>query len=200
MSVFAKIYYSHIIVTVAFYVYAYTYFKREPFQRMRRSLAACNLIAFIILTAYRVMPPRLLPRSYGFVDVLHPDDGSSGSTWTHNRFQLTIAAMPSLHFGMAGFVTYCLIRFSPHRYLQAFALLWPVAMLLTILATANHFLLDAFVGALVPIIAWRINGMFLVLRPLEEWMFWLLRTMKPLSADQDPPAHRRARKRMQNEA
>ena len=199
MSIFAKIYYSHIIVTVAFYVYAYTYFKRESFQRIRRSLAACNLIAFVILSVYRVMPPRLLPDRYGFVDVLHPSDGSSGSAWTHNRFQLTIAAMPSLHFGMAGFVAYCLMRFSPHRYLQAFAILWPLAMMLTILATANHFLLDAFVGALIPVLAWRINAIFLVLRPFEEWLFWLARTMKPRSADQEPLAYQRARKWLEDE-
>lgn len=194
MSVYAKIYYSHIVVSVAFYVYAYTYFKRDSFQCIRRTLAACNLVAFLILSAYRVMPPRLLPARYGFVDVLHPADGSSGSAWTHNRFQLTIAAMPSLHFGMAGFVAYCLMRYSPHRYLQAFAPLWPTVMLCTILATANHFLLDAVVGAFVPVVAWRINSMFLLFRPVEEWLFWLARTMKPSTADQDPPAYKRMHK------
>jgi len=199
MSVYAKIYYSHIIVSVAFYVYAYTYFRRESFQRIRRTLAACNLVAFIILSAYRVMPPRLLPERYGFVDVLHPSDGSSGSAWTHNRFQLTIAAMPSLHFGMASFVAYCLMRFSPHKYLQAFAAVWPTAMLCTILATANHFLLDAMVGALVPVVAWRINKVFLVFRPVEEWLFWLAKTAKPRTADQDPPAYRAMQKRQDEE-
>jgi hypothetical protein len=199
MNIYAKIYYSHIIVSVAFIVYAYTYFKRDSFQHVRRTIAACNLLAFTILSSYRVMPPRLLPSRYGFVDVLHPADGNSGSAWTHNRFQLTIAAMPSLHFGMAGFIAYCCIRFSPHRYLRALVALWPVAMLLTILATANHFLLDAIVGALIPIVAWRINGMFIVLRPVEEWMLWLARTMKPAIADHDPPAYRYAQKWLDEE-
>jgi hypothetical protein len=194
MGLYATIYYSHIIVSVAFIVYAYAYFKRESFQNIRRTIAACNLIAFIILSSYRVMPPRLLPKRYGFVDILHPANGDSGSAWTHNRFQLTIAAMPSLHFGMAGFIAYCLIRFAPHRALRAFAALWPVAMLVTILATANHFLLDALIGAVIPLIAWRINGMFLALRPAEEWLFWIARTMKPVTADMDPPAYKRIEK------
>jgi hypothetical protein len=199
MNVFATIYYSHIIVLVGFVVYSYTYFKRESFQTIRRSLAACNLIAFIILSSYRVMPPRMLPKEYGFIDILHPASGDSGSSWTHNRFQLTIAAMPSLHFGMAGFIAYCLSRYSPHRPLRIFAALWPVAMLSTILATANHFVLDAMIGAFIPIIAWRINTIFLVFRPAEEWLLWLARTMKPLVADQDPPAYKRARKLLEDE-
>jgi hypothetical protein len=193
MSIYATIYYSHIIVFTAFYVYAYTYFRRESFQAMRRTWAAINLVAFVVMSVYRVMPPRLLPERYGFVDVLHPDDGSSGSAWTHNKFQLTIAAMPSMHFGMACFIAYGLIRYSPHKFLQFLAALWPIAILCTILATANHFLLDAFVGALVVVVAWNINRIFLLLRPSEEWLFWLARTMKPRAADQDPCSHQRPR-------
>jgi hypothetical protein len=67
-------------------------------------------------------------------------------------------------------------------------------MILTILATANHFLLDAIVGAFIPVLAWRISEIFLVLRPLEELMFGLARTMKPLSADEDPVAYKMAPK------
>lgn len=191
MSVYAIVYYSHIIVFTAFYVYAYSYIKRASFQTMRRTWAAINLVAFVVMSVYRVMPPRLLPERYGFVDVLHPEDGSSGSAWTHNKFQLTIAAMPSMHFGMAGFIAYSLLRFSPHRFLCVLAVLWPMAILCTILATANHFLLDAFVGALVVVVAWNINEVFLLLCPCEEWLFWLARTMKPLGADQDPPSCQR---------
>jgi hypothetical protein len=185
-QILAAIYYSHIIVSVSFLVYAYTFFPRRVFQPIRRVMATCNLVAFAILTTYRVMPPRLLPDSYGFVDVLHPENGDSAPSWTNNKFQLTIAAMPSLHFGIAALVAWCLAHWAPHRGVRIFALFWPAAMLLTILATANHFLLDAFVGALVPVVSWFINDAWLVLRPLEEWLYWVCRTEKPLDADQDP--------------
>ncbi|KAK8173821.1 integral membrane protein [Phyllosticta citrichinensis] len=190
MDLFAAIYYSHIIVGIAFLVYFYTYLPTYIFRRIRRTIATNNLIAFCILTVYRCAPPRLLPPEYGFVDVLHggsqhSDAGSSstsGSAWTHNRFQLTIAAMPSLHFGTALFLCVCLSRFSPHRVLRILAPLWPAAMLITILATANHFVLDALVGAAVPVLGWRLNRLWLVLEPLEDWAFRMLRTEKPKPA------------------
>ncbi|KAK8252634.1 integral membrane protein [Phyllosticta capitalensis] len=185
MDLFATIYYSHIVVGVAFLVYIYTYLPTHIFRAIRRTIATNNLIAFCILTAYRCAPPRLLPPEYGFADILHGGpqhsdlDSSSGSAWTNNRFQLTIAAMPSLHFGTSLFLCICLLRFSPHRVLRFLAPLWPAAMLLTILATANHFVLDALVGAVVPALGWRWNRLWLVLEPAENWLFWVLRTEKP---------------------
>ncbi|KAF2437001.1 hypothetical protein EJ08DRAFT_577802 [Tothia fuscella] len=181
------IYYSHIVLLVAFIVYTYTYYPRKVFQQIRRTLAGCNLIAFIVMTAFRVMPPRMLPEKYGFVDIFHPKHGEPGSSWTNNKYQLTIAAMPSLHFGTAALISFSIIRWSPHAPLRFVAIFWPFAMLFTILATANHYILDAAVGALVPVVAWCINDGFLILRPLEEWMYWICRTEKPLAADEDPP-------------
>jgi hypothetical protein len=52
-------------------------------------------------------------------------------------------------------------------------------MLVTILATANHYLLDALAGACVVGLAWRFNRIMLALRLLEEWGFWLCRAHKP---------------------
>ena len=187
MQILACIYYSHIIISTAFIVYTYTFLPRARFQQIRRTMATCNFLAFTVLTMYRTMPPRLLPKRFGFVDILHPSaNDDAGSVWSHNKFQLTIAAMPSLHFGMSAFIAYSLLRWAPHAWVRGLAVLWPVAMLLTILATANHFLLDAVVGVLVPVVAWQISDVLLLLRPMEEWVFWVLRTKKPETADQDP--------------
>ncbi|KAF2089043.1 integral membrane protein [Saccharata proteae CBS 121410] len=180
MPILAKVYYSHIVVGVVFIVYTYTCLPLPLFQTIRRTMAVDNVLAFIVLTAWRCMPPRLLPKEYGYVDILHGGSVGGESAWTNNRFQLTIAAMPSLHFGNAAFLAVCLCRFSPHRVVRYLAWLWPIAMLLTIVATANHFLMDAVVGALIPVIGWRLNKCMLWLRPIEEWGFWLLRTEKPL--------------------
>jgi len=176
MPILTKVYHAHIIVGVIFIVYTYTYLPRALFQRIRRTIAVDNVLAFIILTTWRCMPPRLLPKEYGFLDILH---GTQQSAWTNNRFQLTIAAMPSLHFGTSAFIGFCLWRFAPHRPLKYLAPLWPSLMLLTILATANHFVIDAVVGAMIPAMAWRMNELVLSLGPLEEYVFRLLRTEKP---------------------
>lgn len=197
----AFVYYSHIFVGALFLVYAYTFFPRPTFQRVRRTLAMDNWIAFIILTTWRCAPPRLLPTEYGFVDVLHPQNTKtssmgypasnatdvlgpdSGSVWTNNSHQLTIAAMPSLHFGTALLIGFSLFTWSPHPAVRVMAPLWPVAMFVTIIATANHFVLDAVAGAFVVLLGWRMNEVLLVFRPLEEWLFGILRMERPRSAE-----------------
>jgi len=178
MQVLAKIYYSHIVLGVVFLVYCYTFLPRWRYHNIRRTIAMENVIAFVIITVWRCMPPRLLPEEYGFIDVLHSGN-NGGSAWTQNKFQLTIAAMPSLHFGNSLFVAFCLCKFSPHLILRLIAPLWPISMLLTIVATANHFLLDAFIGACVLAAARRWNRVILVLLPIEDFLFRLLRLEKP---------------------
>ncbi|KAL5356699.1 PAP2 superfamily-domain-containing protein [Aspergillus floccosus] len=177
MDIFARVYYSHIVLGVVFLVYSYTYFPANKYQAIRRTLAFENVIAFVVLTLWRCAPPRLLPEEDGFTDVLHSNKG--GSSWTQNSFQLTIAAMPSLHFGNAVFIAFCLLKFSPHWYLRVIAPIWPVLMGSTIFATANHFILDAVVGVCVTFTAYRFNRAMLVLLPVERVVFRLLRIEKP---------------------
>ena len=67
------------------------------YERRRRTMAMCNLLAFIVFTFWPCMPPRLLSdpsykgphakeaKSFGFVDTVHSNDGDS-SVWTTNRF------------------------------------------------------------------------------------------------------------------
>lgn len=67
------------------------------YQARRRAMAVCNLLAFIVFTAWPCMPPRLLSdpsaqgadaeegRTYGFVDTVHGKEGES-SVWTQNKF------------------------------------------------------------------------------------------------------------------
>lgn len=177
MDILAKIYYSHIVLGVAFLVYCYTFLPRGRYQSIRRTLALENAIAFTIISLWRCMPPRLLPEEYGFIDVLH--HGHTGSAWTQNKFQLTIAAMPSLHFGNSVLIAFCLLRYSPHLFLRIIAVLWPIMMGLTVVATANHFILDGIVGTAVIATAFYFNRAMLVLLPIERGLFRLLRLEKP---------------------
>ncbi|KAM6476971.1 PAP2 superfamily-domain-containing protein [Trichoderma sp. SZMC 28011] len=169
MPLLRHIYHSHIIIGVVFIVYIYTFLPPPLFRRIRRTIAMDNFIAFIIISLWRCYPPRMLPPEYGFIDILH--EGKTGSVWTHNRFRLTIAAMPSLHFGTSVLFAVCLARFSPHLVMRVLAPLWPVAMFVTVVATANHFVLDIVVGAIIPLLGWRWNRAILVLEGVQEWVF-----------------------------
>ncbi|EGR44606.1 uncharacterized protein TRIREDRAFT_124056 [Trichoderma reesei QM6a] len=168
MPILRHIYQSHIIVGVVFIVYTYTVLPAPLFRRIRRTIAMDNLIAFVVISLWRCYPPRMLPPEFGFVDILH---ASKQTVWTDNRFRLTIAAMPSLHFGTSLFFAVCLARFSPHVLVRVLAPLWPLAMFVTVVATANHFVLDLVAGAVVPLLGWRWNRALLVLERVQEWVF-----------------------------
>lgn len=58
-------------------------------------------------------------------------------------------------------------------------LAYPTAILIAIVATANHFILDAVAGALVCALGWRCNSVLLNLLPLEDYFLWILRLHKP---------------------
>lgn len=67
------------------------------YEARRRTMAVCNLIAFVIFTLWPCMPPRLLSdpnydgedaaeaKSFGFIDTVHSGTGES-SVWTTNKF------------------------------------------------------------------------------------------------------------------
>lgn len=56
---------------------------------------------------------------------------------------------------------------------------YPFLILVAIVATANHFILDAVAGALVCALGWGCNGILLNLLPLEDYFLSSLRIHKP---------------------
>jgi hypothetical protein len=56
---------------------------------------------------------------------------------------------------------------------------YPLTILAAIIATANHFILDAVAGAVVCILGWQANSILLNLLPVEDHFLWALRLHKP---------------------
>jgi hypothetical protein len=154
-----------------------------------------NFIAFIIFIFYPCMPPRLLPQEYGFLDSVRHDDAQS--VWMKGKYANSLAAVPSMHFGYALCIGCTLMYHSGigRRTLERgearktrplalayalFAFAYPCWILITIVATANHYYLDACIAFFVVIIAFVCNKAFLVFLPLEDWLFWALRLDKPV--------------------
>lgn len=124
-----------------------------------------------MLTAYRCTPPRLMPQSYGFVDVLHHVDSDGSSFWASNPFQLTLATMSSLHLGTSSLIIISLAVYGQHLLARILAPWYPAVMFLVALGTANYWVLDCVVGACVVLVSWKVNWLLLGLRPVEEWHF-----------------------------
>lgn len=57
---------------------------------------------------------------------------------------------------------------------------YPALILTTIVATANHYWLDAFVATCFVLVAFSCNKIFFAFLPLEDWLLWFLRVEKPV--------------------
>jgi hypothetical protein len=137
----------HFIVTGGVIIFL---FRRHPglYRRWRNTLAAATFLGLVGFVTWPLMPPRLLPASYGFVDTLarYPTLWSfdSGAFQTiSNQY----AAMPSLHFAWAMFCTCALLPHLRHPAARLAAWAYLPLTLAAIVLTGNHFVLDAAGGA-----------------------------------------------------
>jgi hypothetical protein len=155
-----------------------------------------NFAAFVIFCCYPCMPPRLLPKRFGFKDTVRQDNAES--VWVGGNNVNQLAAMPSLHFTYAltigitflfhsGLLSWMTRRSSTSRVgpfagvLYAIsAVLYPALVLLIIVATANHYFLDASVATVSLAVSFLCNRLWFVLLPLELMLQWVLRLEKPV--------------------
>jgi len=139
---------THFVVTGAVLLVLFLRFP-ERYCRWRNTLAVLTAIALVGFASYPLMPPRLLPASYGFTDTLEV----VGGLWNFDSGPMThlsnlYAAMPSLHFAWA---LWCAVALVPvlRRWWTRFAVAaYPAVTLLCVIVTANHYFIDTAAGAL----------------------------------------------------
>jgi hypothetical protein len=146
------------LVTLANYEYATTYVvsalalliwllvrRPEEYRPARNSFVLLNLGAMACFALWPTAPPRLVP-GQGFVDTVRLGQtwGSWGSPVGDHANQL--AAMPSLHFAWAVWVSAVLARLGNHWWLQVISAVHVLVTFVVIVATGNHYVLDAVAG------------------------------------------------------
>ena len=154
-----------------------------------------NLMSFVVFTTYPCMPPRLLPEEYGFFDTVRREDAES--IYATNKFFNQLAAFPSLHFGYAFCIGTILMnhsgllrrRLAPREkrmpkiqqvFFAVLSIVYPLFVLTIIVATANHYYLDALAATGVVLVAWLCNRCLLVLLPLEDIFLYCVKLEKPI--------------------
>jgi hypothetical protein len=143
----------HYTVTPAVLVWLH---RRHParYGPARTVLAAATVAALVGFWLYPTAPPRLLPHA-GFPDVLAlvADWGWWGTDASAPRglgaLTNEYAAMPSMHVGWAVWSGMALALCARRPVVRALGLAYPVLITLVVVATANHYLLDAVAGAVV---------------------------------------------------
>jgi hypothetical protein len=140
----------HFSLTTAFLVWVY-WRHQATYRRIRNWFVSVTLAALVIHVAYPLAPPRMLADA-GFVDTLQQYGPRIYSTDTTQSIANQFAAMPSLHFGWAVMVAGAFISIKRTRR-SLLALLHPGITLLAIVATANHYWIDAAVAMLLVVAA-----------------------------------------------
>jgi hypothetical protein len=127
-------------------------FRRFPerYVKYRTTLAVTTALALIGFATFPLMPPRLLPHDYGFVDTLKDFGGLwSFDSGAMQKVSNQYAAMPSLHFGWSTWCALVLVPTVRRRWLKVLCALYPAFTLFAIVVTANHYWIDAAGGALI---------------------------------------------------
>jgi PAP2 superfamily protein len=116
----------------------------DAYRRIRTAFLAVTLGALAIHVAVPLAPPRMLTGE-GFVDTLRVYGPNIYPADTTRSVANQFAAMPSLHFGWAVLAAAAVIMILRTRW-RWLAVVHPTVTLLAIVATANHYWLDAIVA------------------------------------------------------
>ena len=172
-------------------------------------MTLANFAAFLGFCFFPCMPPRLLPSSFRFHDTVR--QGNAESVWVGGKNVNQLAAMPSLHFTYAfivGVTFLChagLIPTSAYRKRSKSTLsriiytflgfAYPALVLTVIVATANHYYLDAVVATFTVSLSFLANRFWMIFLPAEDMLLWVLRLEKPVPTTGDRFHDRRNRRR-----
>jgi len=135
-------------VTVAALVYLYLRHNRN-FYFVRNMFMVAMAIALVGYAIFPTAPPRFMPE-WGFIDSVadftgvHVDAHSASLSALTNLY----AAVPSMHVAFALMIGWPLARLVRWRPVRVLWVLYPFLMAFVIVVTANHFIIDAALGAL----------------------------------------------------
>jgi hypothetical protein len=159
---FWNIYYGtiHFVMPIVALVWL---FRRAParYVRWRNTLALMFGLAVLGFWLYPLMPPRVMPSRYGFVDTAAEyynfgpqvrvkfDQHGQPTHEAAEQFGNLYAAMPSFHVGWSTWVALTLWPLVRRNWAKLLLVAYPLTILFCITVTANHWLLDAVGGWVV---------------------------------------------------
>ena len=118
-------------------------YRREHYYSLRNVCLLTGALGLFVFAFFPVAPPRL-------TDLPLMDTVTEGASGYRQILPVSLvnqyAAMPSFHAGWNLAVGVVVFRATRHWALRLFALLMPAAMAFSVIATANHFVIDVIVG------------------------------------------------------
>ena len=136
----------HFLFTGIFFLWLY-HRSRTGFRSYRDGFLAATAIAVVVHYLFPTAPPRLA--EIGLEDTLLVLSGIDIGSPTSSAISNPVAAVPSLHAAYALGVGIGVWRFARSNLVRLAGALYPPLVVLTIVVTGNHFILDAVAGMLV---------------------------------------------------
>lgn len=128
---------------------------RPVWRTFRNALLVSAAVGMVCYFLFPTAPPRLMP-DLGYIDTLALRAAPAYQAQEVGLFVNPYAALPSLHVGWALLAGLAVWQTSRHPLMRAFAVAIPLSQSWAVVATANHWTLDAFAGIAVCAIAWLI--------------------------------------------
>jgi hypothetical protein len=157
---------SHFMVTTTFLAWLYLA-RNHAYYFVRNMFMVAMGLALVLYVCYPTAPPRFMPQ-YGFSDTVAAFVGpaaENSAALLYNPY----AAVPSMHVAFALMIGIPALRLVRHRSLKLVWAAYPAIVTFVVVATGNHFWLDAAFGAMVAAAsAWAASAAFARLRP-EAW-------------------------------
>jgi hypothetical protein len=136
----------HFLFTGIFFLWLYRR-SRAGFRSFRDGFLIATAISVVVHWAFPTAPPRLA--GVGLEDTLLLFSGIDIGSPTSAAYSNPVAAVPSLHAAYALGVGIGVVRYARSRWLRWAGAVYPPLVLLTIVVTGNHFVLDAVAGIAV---------------------------------------------------
>ncbi|MFH8475052.1 phosphatase PAP2 family protein [Streptomyces sp. NPDC018000] len=135
----------HFIVTIGVLVWL---FHRHPgrYAAARLTLFATTAVALLGYYLYPLAPPRLMSGGHFIDTVLVHHTWGSMASGNFKNMSNQYAAMPSMHIGWSLWCGLIIFALASAPWARILGLLYPMVTLVVIVATANHFWLDALGG------------------------------------------------------
>ncbi|MFK0253250.1 phosphatase PAP2 family protein [Streptomyces sp. NPDC090445] len=147
---FFNFYYTSFHFVIPLTILGVLYWRRPgDYRWARASLGLATVLALAGFWLYPLAPPRLMP-GLGFIDTVHgPQDLANPQYGAMTAISNQYAAMPSLHFGWSLWCGVVIVALAPKAWQKLLGALHPLITVCAIVATANHWVLDAAGGAVV---------------------------------------------------
>jgi hypothetical protein len=134
------------LVTVGALLYIYLR-RNESFPVVRNMLLVAIAIALVGYIVFPTAPPRLMPE-WGFSDSVRDFTGVSAERGASGALLNMYAAVPSMHVCFALMVALPMVRLVRRWPVRMLWALYPLWITFVVIATGNHYLFDALLGAL----------------------------------------------------